>query len=133
MIADTSVWVQYLRAPNSPEGREVEALLARRELRTTGVVLAEIIQGARSEDERKDLAESLDALPYLALDKAGWMKVGDMSRTLRRQGRPVPLTDLAVAVVALEHDLALFTLDQHFRRVPGLRLHEATTPGGQPR
>ncbi len=44
---------------------------------------------------------------------------------LRGQGRLIPLTDLIIASLALEGDHQVFTLDEHFQRVPGLKLHEA--------
>jgi predicted nucleic acid-binding protein len=35
------------------------------------------------------------------------------------------MSDLIVAALALEHDLAVFTADSHFRHIHGLRLHSA--------
>jgi tRNA(fMet)-specific endonuclease VapC len=42
---------------------------------------------------------------------------------LRRQGLPIPDNDLWIAATALAHDLTLVSRDQHFRRVPGLKLN----------
>jgi tRNA(fMet)-specific endonuclease VapC len=39
---------------------------------------------------------------------------------LKRAGTPVPDNDLWIAALALEHDLALITRDQHFERIPQL-------------
>jgi tRNA(fMet)-specific endonuclease VapC len=39
---------------------------------------------------------------------------------LKRAGTPIPDNDLWIAAVALEHDLALITRDQHFRQIPQL-------------
>lgn len=39
---------------------------------------------------------------------------------LRSQGTPVPSNDLWIAALALEHDLALATRDEHFRHIPQL-------------
>jgi tRNA(fMet)-specific endonuclease VapC len=40
---------------------------------------------------------------------------------LKRAGTPVPDNDLWIAALAIEHDLALITRDQHFDRIPQLR------------
>ena len=40
---------------------------------------------------------------------------------LRRKGRPVPTNDLWIAASALEHGVALLTLDAHFAEIDGLR------------
>lgn len=39
---------------------------------------------------------------------------------LKRAGTPIPANDLWIAAVALQHDLALITRDQHFERIPQL-------------
>jgi tRNA(fMet)-specific endonuclease VapC len=39
---------------------------------------------------------------------------------LKRAGTPVPDNDLWIAALALEHDLALITRDQHFECIPQL-------------
>lgn len=40
---------------------------------------------------------------------------------LKRAGTPIPDNDLWIAALALEHDLTLFTRDQHFQSVPQLQ------------
>jgi hypothetical protein len=39
---------------------------------------------------------------------------------LRKKGQPIPTNDIWVAASAFQHNLALFTLDDHFKRVEGL-------------
>ena len=40
--------------------------------------------------------------------------------TLETQGRRIPMNDLWIAAIAVEHGLALYTRDAHFKAVPGL-------------
>ncbi len=40
---------------------------------------------------------------------------------LKRSGTPMPDSDLWIAALALEHDLALITRDRHFDNLPQLR------------
>lgn len=89
----------------------------------TGLVLAEVLQGARDEDFQK-LADLMTALPFLPADQDTWARAGELSFQLRRLGRLTPLTDLLIAAVALEGGHQVFTLDDHFQYVPGLRLYE---------
>jgi tRNA(fMet)-specific endonuclease VapC len=37
---------------------------------------------------------------------------------LRRQGTPIPTNDIWIAALVLQHDLVLYTDDEHFSRVP---------------
>ena len=41
-------------------------------------------------------------------------------RELRRRGRPIPTNDMWIAATALQHGLAVFSHDRHFREVPSL-------------
>ena len=124
VIVDSDVWITYLRRPNARAGRELASLLEKREATMVGVVMAEVLQGARSPQEFGELLRLLEQLPYLEAGKAAWVRAGELSRQLRGQGRPIPLTDLLIAALALEHGCAVYTLDEHFRRIPGVALHK---------
>lgn len=39
----------------------------------------------------------------------------------RQKGRPIPLHDIWIAAVALQHDLVLASRDGHFDEVDGLK------------
>lgn len=39
-------------------------------------------------------------------------------RQLRRQGKPIPVNDLWIAALVLQHDLALCARDKHFDHLP---------------
>ena len=41
---------------------------------------------------------------------------------LRRSGTPVPVNDLWIAASAFQHGFRLLTLDDHFRRIPHVRV-----------
>ena len=43
-------------------------------------------------------------------------------RQLRAQGTPIPTNDLWIASLVLEHEVALFSRDSHFRHLPQLDL-----------
>ena len=41
-------------------------------------------------------------------------------RDLRRKGHPIPTNDMWIAATALQHDLALYSYDNHFQTIDGL-------------
>ncbi len=41
---------------------------------------------------------------------------------LRRAGTPIPINDVWIAAHAMETGTVLISYDEHFRRIPGLRL-----------
>ena len=123
VIVDTSVWVPFFRSRGSPEHLVVDRLLERREATLVGAVLAEVLQGARSPQEFEQLSEHLIGLPYAAETRETWATVGALSYQLRQRGVTLGLVDLLIAALALEHDCEVYTLDEHFRRIPGVKLH----------
>jgi predicted nucleic acid-binding protein len=40
----------------------------------------------------------------------------------------VPLSDLAIAALALEYDCQVYALDPHFEQIPDLKLHTIPRP-----
>ena len=108
------------------------SLLRDESLVLVGPVLAEILQGARSEADSTFLASHLDALPYLEADYETWVRAGEIGAYLRGLGQKLALADLTISALALQHDQSVYTLDSDFQRIPGLRLHSASADGQQP-
>jgi predicted nucleic acid-binding protein len=46
-----------------------------------------------------------------------------MSSSLRRAESIIPLSDLIIAAIALSGNHEIFTVDQHFNKIDGLKLH----------
>ena len=124
IVVDSSVWIEYLRTPDSEHGRVLDSLLDRKEALITGVVIAEVVQGVGPDQQRTAVAEHLLRLPYGDLSKDGWLQVGELAYQMRRQGQTPGLADLAIAAVAIEGGHELYTLDADFQRIPGVKLHQ---------
>ena len=126
ILIDTSAWVDYLHDQDlaSPIGREVAALIRERRAVTTGVVLAEVLQGALDEDDYDELLRTVGRLPFVEANKDTWMTAGRWSFELRRKGMTTPLSDLAIAAAAMSNGHDIYATDPHFSRVEGLGLHQ---------
>jgi predicted nucleic acid-binding protein len=127
ILADTSVWVEYLRsAPSSAPSREgrssaspAEALDARIEqeqVMTCGPVVAELLAGARG-PQRDELAVLLGAQPWIDLGHGDWLTVGQTAAELRERGHTTPLIDVQIAVCATLAEAELWTLDGDYERI----------------
>ncbi|HMS83696.1 MAG TPA: PIN domain-containing protein [Nitrospira sp.] len=123
VIADTSVWIPFFNRPNSLEKATLDLLIDADEVMLVGVVLAELLQGCRISSERETLSDALSALPYREATPSIWMRTGDLSAQLLRKGITLPLSDLLIAALALEHDCRVYSLDAHFKKIPGLALY----------
>jgi predicted nucleic acid-binding protein len=123
VIADTSVWIPFFNRPDSREKATLDLLIDADEVALVGVVLAEVLQGCRTPSERETLSEALSALPYFEVTSSTWIRTGDLSAQLLRKGVTLPLSDLLIAVLAIEHGCRVYSLDTHFKKIPGVPLY----------
>lgn len=128
VIADTSVWIPFFNQPGSPEKREIDALIDADRLVLVGVVLTELIQGCRTTREANMIVSKLTGLCFLETSFSNWRRAGELSFLLRRKGITLPLSDLLIAALALEHRCQVYSLDPHFEHIPDLALHSTPRP-----
>ena len=117
-LVDTSAWVELLRATGSPVDRALaEALDRGRPLWLTGIVLQEVLQGARSAAQADDLRRLLAACVVVEpVFPETYEHAATLFGRCRRAGRAVRGTvDCLVAAVALEHGLAILGVDRDLR------------------
>ena len=98
VIADSSVWIEFLKRPESEIGREMQRLLRANEVLMVGTVLAEVLQGANNDDQIEGLGSRLVVIPYAEASQAAWRKAGEMASQLRRSGQTTGLSDVIIAV-----------------------------------
>ena len=119
-LADTSVWVAYLRGgAGDPIGAELAAVLERGELVVCGPVVSELLTGT-GERDRDRLGATLRALDWVDLDRSAWIAAGELAAKLRGAGATVPLTDVTIAVAAISADAQLLSTDSDFERIAEL-------------
>jgi predicted nucleic acid-binding protein len=102
---------------------ELRLLIERDEVATTDVIIAEVLHGAKTEEDFAEWSDTLEALHFFPGGQETWRTAAHISFELRTQGLITPLADLVIASVALENGLAVYAIDEHFSRVQGLRLH----------
>ena len=122
VLADTSIWVEYFNRPKSEYARRLAEFLEIEVVYITGIILAELLQGAKTHAEFNLLRNNLKVLPLLKETDKIWEKVGKLSFDLQRKGIVIPLSDCLIAVLAQENNCQVFTLDNHFTYVPQLEI-----------
>mgnify|MGYP001115685578 CR=1 FL=1 len=121
IIVDTSVWIEYLKNKLSLAEKMDRQLLAG-DIFTVGPVIAELLQGAKTDKDYRMLKNSIDGLPFIETSFENWAWAGDISYKLRRRGIIIPITDCIVAAVAIHNNASVMTYDQHFTNIPNLKL-----------
>ncbi len=124
IIADSDSWIDFWKHPASKMAGTLERLIDSRRVLLVGIVLAELQRGFRDDRERRRMIDMLEGLPYLEMRWETWQRAGVIAKELDAKGLSIPITDACLAAVALEGDHGILTRDQHFRRIPGLRLYE---------
>ena len=123
VIVDTSVLIDFLKGI-AKAATEVTKLLQANRVVTAGIIIAELMQGIGRVDEEDRIAELLSGVSVLEVSTPLWIEAGRLSSSLRRKGVTLPLTDTAIAVLALENNLTLYTFDKHFAQVPNLKIYK---------
>lgn len=132
VIVDTSAWIPFFNRPDSGEKRAIDALIDADRAAMVGVVLAELLQGCRTAEESSTILSEVAGLRFLEANFTTWRRTGELSASLRSSGISLPLPDILIAALALEHRYQVYTLDPHFKQIPGLSLYRprgrATAP-----
>jgi predicted nucleic acid-binding protein len=117
ILADTSAWVEFLRATGSPIHLRLRDLIAGDgDLATTDVVMMELLAGPTTQDEMARLRRLLLRFQLLPVEGlADYEAAADLYRRCRAGGETVrKLTDCLIAVVAIRNGATLLHRDHDF-------------------
>ena len=107
-LIDSSAWVEYFRAKGSEKVKSrVREILQREEAAACGIIIVEILRGARNEKEFQALSDSLTSLPQIPLDEEVVSRASRWGFSLDRKGKTVSTTDLLIASAAYPHSRLL--------------------------
>jgi len=124
IIVDTSIWIEYFK--NDPVvTKTIDEGLYKNTIYLVGIVIAELLQGAKSKEEMRVLSKYIDAVPSLDCGMKDWADAGCASFSLRKSGIIVPLSDIIIFSIAQKHNAMIFTKDKHFNLIPGIRLFQS--------
>lgn len=116
IIIDTTVWIDFF-AGNSESHVNylVELIRHDEDICICGVILMEILQGIRDNNQNKKTAAYLKNLLYLPMNYDTFIQSAEIFRSLRKKGITIrkPI-DCMIAAVSLEHNIPLFHNDRDF-------------------
>jgi predicted nucleic acid-binding protein len=117
IVVDSSVWIDFFGGVSTPEVERLDGLLGVTPLAIGDLVLVEVMQGFRTDQDgatARQLFRSLALLPMLGGSNA-W-KASENVRQLRRKGITVRKTiDGIIATACIEANLPLLFSDRDFR------------------
>lgn len=116
ILFDTNVLIDYWRKPQEL----LELDITPDKFSICGVVKAELLHGARSDEEIDDILHFFNSFNLLTVDEYDFEGIGLMLQNLHANGVSVPLADVMIAFSAIKYDVPLWTRDGHFRLIQGL-------------
>jgi predicted nucleic acid-binding protein len=91
-------------------------------------VIAELRAGFHVGQRQRQNEATLDlflrrvGVGALFADDHTTLHYASLYKQLRAQGTPIPINDLWIASLVVQHNLVLYTRDEHFQHLPQLRL-----------
>lgn len=117
ILVDTSVWIEYFRDTNSEVCLKLDNILNKSEIYVPEVVIAELIQGAKSEKEIAFIEQTFKAFFIIGYKKDIWSLAGRLAFRLKKKGYTINLIDCYIAKIAQAYRCKIFTLNRHFKKI----------------
>jgi predicted nucleic acid-binding protein len=118
VLVDTSTWIEFFRK-KEPWYSAISGLIDDKRICCSGIILAELMQGAKAEKELEVLRDFRHVFEFLEESVDLWQAAGELSNTLQRKGKSVGLSDCYLAASAKAHKVKILTLDKHFDIIKG--------------
>jgi len=116
-FVDTSVWISYFRDGDANYGDLIDALVDENRVHINGIVLVELLTGARNPAEFDRLSLALAGLKFVPSDRTSFRSAGRNGYLLKKKGISVSLSDMIIATDCMDHDLVLIESDKHFANI----------------
>lgn len=116
VLVDSSVWIDYFGATLNPKVDQLDRILDYQDVLVGDLVMAEVLQGIRSDREFHIVRQSFFVLEQVSLiDPFLAVKCAQNDRTLRRLGVTIRKTvDCVIATWCIENGVPLLHSDKDF-------------------
>ena len=124
ILIDTNIYSEFMRGDNKVKYILSETQLIGISVISIGELLSGFKGGINEEKNRKELSFFLDSprVKVYNVDIETSEFYSKVITDLKNSGNPIPTNDIWIASIAFQNGLKLFTLDNHFQKVPGLFL-----------
>jgi predicted nucleic acid-binding protein len=119
VLVDTTVWIDFFAGRNESHVMSLQELIEREEdLSLCGVILAEVLQGIRSDADFIKTKEYLGDLIFLPMGHTTFVQAAEIYRSLRKKGATIRKpVDCMIASVAIEYNIQLLHNDRDFKHI----------------
>ena len=115
LLADTNVVIDFIKAIRRDEmNSPIVSLFAKHEVVLCGIVKAELLYGAYSNKNQRELLDFVSCYTSVDLVGSDWNVFGTQLYEYRTKGVTVPFTDAVIASISIRHNIPVWTDDKHF-------------------
>lgn len=115
IVADTSVWIEFLKGRYSV-AKQFETLLNQRQIVAVECIFGELLQGVYSSDEAAIICSYWLNLPRNP-ENGIWIAAGEISWQKKYHSKGVGLIDLVILVFAEKFNYRVWTLDKKLKGI----------------
>ncbi|WP_333877256.1 type II toxin-antitoxin system VapC family toxin [Methylobacter sp.] len=117
VLVDTCAWIDFLRYQEGELGNQVAVLIENNQVAITGVIIAELLQGVKTEKQQQQISLLINSVASFPTQELDWLNAGLLLQKLRSRGITLPLTDALIAVIAQRYQAKVLTIDKHFQHL----------------
>ena len=118
VLVDTSAWICFFARKNFINFKNsISILLDENRIAIAGLILVELVQGAKTIREKKDIERNIKSLHWLQITDDHWHSAADLSFNLRRKGVTVSAIDTLISVIARSYNCQLLHRDNDFELI----------------
>ena len=122
VLIDTNIYSEFIRGNNKVKDILSSVGIIGISVISIGELLSGFKGGINEEKNREELNFFLDSprvrVYNININTSEFY--AKIINELRNLGKPIPTNDIWIASMAFQYGLKLFTLDNHFKEVPGL-------------
>ena len=124
LLIDTNIYSNALRGDKSVVLNLRKAQLIGISCICIGELLSGFKGGEKEHLNKIDLDEFLDSprVEIYSLDVETADFYAQILDVLRKKGTPIPTNDIWIAATAFQNGLKIYTMDSHFKKIPGVNL-----------
>jgi len=120
-LLDTSIVIHAFKDPLI--AKKLDAFI---EIFIPSIAVGELYYGAyRSANSSKHIDQINDFINnciILNIDLSTAILYGQIKANLKNKGKPIPENDIWIVAIAAQHNLLLYTTDNHFKEIPAIKL-----------
>ena len=117
VLIDSSSWIHFFNQSSPWHFETVSQAIREDRAVTCGLVITEVLRGARNHKETKILSENFNLLEYLPFQQEDYWESAKLGFDLARKGLAVKTIDLLIAHLATKHHFTLVHQDSDFELI----------------